>query len=49
MSIDGKMRLVMCRWKVTVEIQDGRRKDAEGIKNDDFRIESAYYLVTQFS
>ena len=27
------MRLVMSRWKVTVEIQDGWGKDAEGNKN----------------
>ena len=31
--VDGNTRLVMRRWKVTVEIQDSRRKDAEGIRN----------------
>ena len=33
MSIDGNTPLVMCRWKITAEIQDGWRKDAEGIRN----------------
>ena len=40
---------VMPRWKVTVEIQDGRRKDAEGIRNVDSCLESAYYFMTHFS
>ena len=42
------MRLVMRRWKVTVEIQDGWRKDAEGIRNIDSLLESVYYLITHF-
>ena len=37
----GNTRLVMDKWKVTVEIQDGWRKDAEEIRNVDFSLESA--------
>ena len=33
------------RWKVIVEIQDGCRKDAQGIRNIDFGLECAYYLI----
>ena len=47
-EIDGNT-LVMYGWKVTVEIQDGRRKDAEVIRNVDSRLESAYYLITHLS
>ena len=36
-------------WKVTVEIEDGWRKDAEGIRNFEFSLESAYYFITHFS
>ena len=32
-GVDGNTRLVMIRGKVTVEIQDGWRKDAGGIRN----------------
>ena len=42
-------RCVMSICKVTVEIQDGWRKDAERIRNVDFRLERAYYFITHFS
>ena len=35
----------MSRWKVTIEIQDGWRKDAEGIKNIDSRLERINILL----
>ena len=39
----------MCKWKVTVEIEDGWRKDAEGIRNVDSHLESSYYFITHFT
>ena len=43
-------RAIMSRRKVTVEIQDGRRKVAEGIRNVfGSRLDSAYYFITHFS
>ena len=47
--VDGNTRIVMGRWKGTVEVRDGWRKDAEGIRNVDSHLESAYYFITHFS
>ena len=38
----------MCTWKVTVEIQDVWRKDAEGIRYVDSLLESANYVIAHF-